>query len=36
MKRIILEYIPLFGSFNKVNENFIPLFGSLSESEWNE
>ena len=36
MKRIILEYIPLFGSFNKVNEKFIPLFGSLSESERNE
>ena len=36
MKRIILEYIPLFGSLNRVNEKSILLFGSSSENEWNE
>ena len=35
IKRIILEYssLPLFESFNGMNEKFISLFGSLSERE---
>ena len=35
MKKIILEYssLPLFGSFNGINEKLIPLFGDLSGRE---